>query len=334
MSESLKPKVDPTRFGLRGIWFHRGWRGIDCGRFLKPSTAGSWLLWFCASMLLVGCASAEESGGTPSPGSDTPSPEIQQWEHRVSAGTGSVSWSLGSLARSSWLPPFADAGNYPPLATLGVSYSCGGKAWGSDPDPHPRVDLSFSGHPELDWPDTDWWSLLERERSHWDAIEETGDEWIEWITEQPPNTPPDGHAWRMSRFPADHPVWFDQTVHFDVGNTSASLTGELDVDVRVPWPEGEEPDSAITKVYGMEPMPDSKPSWVTITVNFDFSNLSVRQSDEVTARTAATAWGLVDSYGDSPMTATMHLDGVTYTAEFDMPPLDPPFGQATEFCSQ
>ncbi len=42
MSESLKPKVDPTRFGLRGIRFHRGWRGIDCGRILKPSTASSW----------------------------------------------------------------------------------------------------------------------------------------------------------------------------------------------------------------------------------------------------------------------------------------------------
>ena len=140
----------------------------------------------------------------------------------------------------------------------------------------------------------------------------------------------------VSLFPADHPVWFEQTVHFDVGNTSASLTGELDVDVRVLWPEGEASDSAsaYAQYAGPEPTPDSKPSWVTITVDFDFSNLSVRQSDEVTARTAATAWGLVDSYGDSPMTATMYLDGVTYTAEFDMPPLNPPFEQATAFCSQ
>ena len=320
MSKSLKPKADPTRFGLRGRWFHRGWWGIDCRTILKPGTAGSWLLWFCASLLLAGCALTEESGGTPPPGSATPSPEIQQWQHSVSAETGFVSWSLGSLARSSRLPPFADAGNYPPLATLGVSYRCWQKAWGSDPDPHPRVDLSFSGHPELDWPDTDWWSLLERERSHWDAIEEAGDEWIEWITEQPPNTRPDGHAWMMSRFPADHPVWFDQTVHFDVGNTSAWLTGELDVDVRVPWPEGEAPDSAsaYAQLSGPEPTPDSKPSVLTIRVDFD--SPSVNRSPEATARTAAAAWRLVDSYGDSTMTATMHLDGVTYTAEFDMPP--------------
>ena len=318
MSKSLKPKADPTRFGLRGRWFHRGWWGIDCRTILKPGTVGSWLLWFCASLLLAGCALTEESGGTPSPGSDTPSPDIQQWKHSEDAEWGSVSWSLGSLTRSNWLPPFADAGNYPPLASLDVSYRCGD--FGRDP--HPRVDLKFSGHPELDLPDTDWWSLLERQQSHLDALGEAVDEWLEWAAKQTP-APTTGTRWLMREFPPDDPIWFEVRVEFVVGNSTVTLTGGLHVDVRVPWPEGEAPDSAsgYAQLLGPEPTPDSKPTQVTITVDFDGG--SVYRSDEATARAARAAWGLVDSYGDSPMTATMHLDGVTYTAEFDMPPLDP-----------
>ena len=143
-------------------------------------------------------------------------------------------------------------------------------------------------------PGTDWRSLYESERAFRDAAEEAL-----WAGEQID--------------PASVPV---AQVEFVVGNATVSLSGQ----VTVTWVSLE----TVTA--------DNAPyAWF---IAVDFANPLVSLDEGDRERTLAEAWRLASGDHGAPVTATAHLGGVTYTAEFEIRPLTPSLEQASGFCSQ
>lgn len=281
------------------------------------------------ALAVAGCVDSESEGESVSESEPSPTTTVtEDWEYSESAAWGSVTWTLRSTTSSKWeLPQEAPARKnykYPPLATLRLQYQCATERSATSP-PHPKVSVTFRGDVKLDFPDTDWWGLHQRQKEHLRAQSASHDDWtadvvpaLRW------------EAYR-SKYPFDHPVWFEEPVSLSVGRWGAStnVTGTIFVEVTMAWPEGEPPDDGLWS-RGPEPTPDGEPSRLSITA--DLGDIYRKVPLEMSSREAKSAWRFIERNAEKTINVVLWLDDETYEAEFFLPPLEPPLWEAEEVC--